>query len=661
MKHLTLLVLLLPSLVFAQKAKNYTSVTGDLTTKIISTVPGGKSLHVGVVPFVDASSVNQAPFGNYLTETIIGALTGQPDKIKVFERTRLDAVLSEQKFILTDLMKPAAALKIGQLVPIDALLSGTYTKLKSYIDVNARLIDVATGEISVSFNGRIKMTKNLATLFNQEVSKPSYPAEEKREDKKEEKSEKKGEVQVISMVNKEEACKRKAEDFEKNRLHDLSSQDKIESTVAEAIKTPFDVTCGRLHYSMMYAFTRYKIDHKGYKNFLLKTLDTIAFPSGDDRALEIARFFASDGQVDDEEWQTSLRAMSKIGNYSLSFFSNTLIAKPASPEQAKMESRIANYFTLASAGKIGLPRPITYDAAFFSMLDGLKSNQPLRQHVYATYSSKLNTDDRSKATLFSALHNMYKEENEHKTAIMKWIIEFVNANEYPKAAEQLYDLSREKIDENDMKLLVAGCTEKFSKYALETQYQSQKEDRITFCVLHGVPVPGVIPTMEEADAILKGNDTNEQQRVTKMLAMMGDRPKKLENSLVGLFAKRSLDNREKLAQAQTDAIITLGNIKTSNPKAVEYMISVLPHYGNDTEAAEEALVKIGKPAVSQLVAKLDKTTINDGGLQYQLITILGKIGKDASSAERSITRVLNASGNGDVKYAAEAALQAIKN
>lgn len=681
MKNLTLLFFILPALAFAQKAKNYSSVTGELTAKIITTVPSGKSLHVAVVPFAATSSSveKSAAFGDYLTETIIGSLTGQPDKVKVFERTRLDAILKEQQFILTDLMKPAAALKIGQFAPIDALLSGTYTRLKSYIDVNARLIDVATGEISVSFNGRIKMTKNLATLFRQPGANDTYPAEEKEGNKNDNNSKNSKNEIVISLSNnnsktKAEICKQKAEDFN-NKLHDLTSSEKIDAVVAEAKKTPFDNTCGQLHYNTMYSFTRYKIDNAEYKTFLLKTLDTIAFPSGDDRALEIARFLASDGIVDDTEWTTSLRAMSKIGNYSLSFFSNTLLAKPASPEQPVVESRIANYFSLASEGKIGLPRPINYETAFFAMLDGVKGNQPLRQHVYSRYSSKLTTDDRSKATLASALHSMYKEETTHKTEIMKWIIDFVNANEFTKAPESLYDFAysfrlsdyagrneeiRKNYPEVDLKLLIAGCTEKFSKYATETQYGSQREDRIEFCVIHGIPVPGVIPTMEEAGAILKGNDAGEQQRVTEMLAMMGDRPKKLESSLVGLFEKRSLDDRDKLTKAQTYAIITLGNIKTTNTKAVDYMISVLPHYGNDTEAAEVALVKIGRPAVPALTARLDKTTIHDGGLQFQLISILGKIGKDASTAEKAITRILNSSTNNDVKYAAEAALQAIK-
>lgn len=677
MKSLTLLLLILPAFAFAQKAKNYSSVTGELTGKIISTVPSGKSLHVAVVPFAATSSSveKSAAFGDYLTETIIGSLTGQPDKVKVFERTRLDAILKEQQFILTDLMKPAAALKIGQIAPIDALLSGTYTKLKSYIDVNARLIDVATGEISVSFNGRIKMNKNLATLFNQPGAGDTYPVTiAKDDDDKKDggKSGKEENTQVVSLTSKSRAeiCKQKAEDFN-NKLHDLTSAEKVNAVVAEAKKTPFDNTCGQLHYNTMYSFARYKIDNTEYKTFLLQTLDTIAFPAGDDRALEIARFLASDGHVDDTEWATALRAMSRVGNYSLSFFNSTLLAKPGSPEQAVVESRIASYFSLASSGKIGLPRPISYETAFFAMLDGVKGNQPLRQHVYSRYSSKLTTDDRAKAALASALHSMYKEEPARKTEIMKWIIDFVNANEFTKAPESLYDFAysflpgqsediRKTYPEADLKQLIAGCTEKFSKYATETQYGSQREDRIEFCVIHGIPVPGVIPNMDEADAILRGNDAAEQQRVSKMLAMMGDRPKKLESSLIGLLEKRSLEDRDKLSDAQTNAIITLGNIKTTSPKAIDYMIGVLPHYGNDTEAAEVALVKIGRPAVAALTARLDKTTIHDGGLQYQLISILGKIGRDAATAEKSITRVLSASGNNDVKYAAEAALQAIK-
>jgi hypothetical protein len=327
-----------------------------------------------------------------------------------------------------------------------------------------------------------------------------------------------------------------------------------------------------------------------------------------------------------------------------------------------MQSRIGQYFKLASNDQLGVPRRLTYDKAFTVMLDGLRKNPALRLHVYTTYASKLQPDDKSKKELFSALTSIYTAyDTQHKAEVMKWIVDFVNANDHPKAAEQLYDFAR-GIDTTDpnITMLIAGCKDQFSKYALQTEYQSQKEDRIEFCVVHNIPIPGTIPTIEEADAIVKGNNAGEQQRVMNMLVLMGDRPKQLEKSLVDLFSKRSIDDREKLADAQTKAIIILGNIKTTNAKAIDYMISVLPHYGNDTEAAMTSLAQIGKPAVNALTSRLDKTTIQDGGLQFQLLTLLGKIGKDASAAEKSIARVLNSTTNSDVKYAAEAALQEIK-
>lgn len=675
MRHSVLLFLLfITQVLYAQKARNYTVVTTELAAKILEAPSATSPVRLAVVPFTATTSSLQAStqFGEYLTETIIGQLGNHADKVKLFERTRLDAILHEHEFILTDLMKPAAALKIGQLAPIDALLSGTYTKLKSYVDVSARLIDVASGEILVSYNGRIKLDKNVKALFpvsnHTEVIHASAPAP----------------VVVINnntnpspstpVKSPADLCKEKVAEFQ-NRLHDLSTPDRIENVAREAMNTPFDNQCGQLHYGVMYAFTRYGIEHPAYKQFLLATLDSIAFPAGDERAYEIVRFISSDKQVDETEWKTSLHALSRIGNYTLSTYVNYLLAKPEMPP-AVTQSRIEAYFALAASGKLGLPRPVTFETAFFEMMEGLKSNNALSQHVYQSYSPRLQLDDKSKGTLFSELHTMYKNEPTpaRKTEIMGWLSDYVNGQEYPKAHEQLYDLAwefnltgnevrnaeiRRDFPESDLKLLASRCRERFAKYAMATPYPSQQEDRVNFCVRYGIPIPGVIPTLEEARTILSGNDLDAQLSTMKLLTLMGDSPKKIEPVLVGLFSKRTLDDRGKLDEIQTLAIVVLGNCRTSNTKAIAYMIDALPHYGNDTEAAKIALVKIGKPAVSPLIARLDKTTDQDGGLQYQLVTLLGGIGRDAAPAEKSIRRVLGQNRNSDVRYACEAALQAI--
>lgn len=100
-----------------------------------------------------------------------------------------------------------------------------------------------------------------------------------------------------------------------------------------------------------------------------------------------------------------------MGNYSISNYINYLLAKSTNAE-AEQKQRIAAYFKLASESKLGLPRPIPYENAFVEMMEGLKSNQPLRQHVYETYSSKLTTDDKLKGSLFSELTSMYGDEQD---------------------------------------------------------------------------------------------------------------------------------------------------------------------------------------------------------------------------------------------------------
>jgi TolB-like protein len=683
MKYLLALTLLAVAFSsFAQKARNYTDVTDELSQKVIATPLSTVPFRLAVVPFAATkfSVETSTQFGDYLTETIIGSLAGHPAKIKLFERTRLDAVLKEQEFILTDLMKPAAALKIGQLVPIDALLSGTYTKLKSYIDVSARLIDVASGEILMSYNGRVKMNKNLATLFkntnNVIVLNNTQPPPASGNPVN---------VTVNNTINngnnepkksKEEICKERSDEFIA-RLSDLSSPDKINKLVNDAMKVPFDNVCGKFHYEIMYNFAKYKIQDNNYHRFILQTLDTIANPAGDNRAYEIFVFLAADKVVDEAEWSAGLRSMSRVGNYSLSSYLRIFFIKAPENDEATSLKRIDTFLQLAKENKIGLPRSLPFESVFFEAMEGMRDNTKLGGYIFKNYSKQLTLDEQSRPKIFHELDHLYQYETDlqKKTEFISWVADFFNANEYPKAHEHLYEFARhfeltdyedrnikirKEYPESDLKILVSQCQSKFSTYATVTPYPSQKEDRINFCVKYNVPISGVIPSMDEAGSVLRGNNLDEQLRVIKLLALMGNRPKAIENDLINLFDKRTLEDKGKLDEIQTIAIGILGNIKTQSPKVINHLISVLPHYGNDTEAAKESLVKIGKAAVPALIARLDKTTDQDGGLQYQLITILGKIGKDANPAERSINRVLKINRNQDVVYAVEAALQSIK-
>ena len=648
-----------------QDPKEFTAAISDLAKKLQESNTSDKPKRLAVVTFVPSQKKEDSAkndFGEYVTESLISALSSNKKIFKLFERKRLDAVLKENDLMLTDLMQKDAAIKVGELVPIDALFSGTYTKLKNYIDVNGRMIDVVTGEIIVSVSGRIKLTDDLLSLFPDAGNGENGPNENRKSEL--------------------DLCKEKAKAV-KTRLNDLSSDEKIRALVREAVQIPFDVACGVFHFDVMYAFKRYNIENAEYKKFLMAALDSIPYPANDDRAVEVVRFLAKDSVIDPQEWKLGLKTIRKIGNYSLSsYLSYLLTRQDVSAHLNECYDRIDEYFELAQSGRIGLPTAITFNTAFFEMTEGAKirDDNRLLIYCYQKYADRLTMDAKTSKNIYSLLTAIYKSEDdpERKTKALTWLADIFNRSEKnEKSAEQLYDFARsfepnpynkeankrimQEFPQKDLQSLVQWCRAKFSEYALLTPYNSQLTDRINFCVVNDIPIPGTIPTMPEAQTVLEGDNWEDQLRVMKLLVQMKERPKPIEKTLVKILNKRSLDHRDELSQMQELALVVLGNIRTSNPTAIGYMIASLESRTYMIpDKAVDALVSIGKDAVPALVNKLNALTIQDGGLQYQLAVILGRIGKDAKAAKPSLQALLAKTSNKDIKYAIEAALQAME-
>lgn len=680
MKRLLLLLVLISHMTSAQKSKTQLKAVDDLVEKLSQVNLPTKPIRLAIVPLTSSVESNDAKntFGEYLTETIIGKISEHNSQFKVFERSRLDAIFKENELMLSGMMKPSEAIRIGELLPIDALFSGTYTKLKSYVDVSGRLIDVTSGEILSTYSGRIKLNKNIRMLF------PDNPPSATQGTNSTEST---TTIKVITVTpehqpSAEEICQIRIKEV-KLLLDDLSSSEKVDHIAAEAMKTPFDNVCSKLHYEVMYAFTRYKIEHPGYRDFLLKTLEGIALPSKDDRASEIIRFLCKDRDLNTKEWSTVLSAITRV-EYGLYRYLDPVFDVA---DMSTSKKRIDEYFQLVNSQKLGLPQPAPYDLAFYQMMQGLGKHQELLLYTYEKYADKLGEEKAYSVSQHQLyLNRMYKaEENvETKTKVLRWIAAYFQNFQSEKNGEKLYDFAysfrlrenksgNKSIDlqneetmklypESDLQLLVTLCKDLFSKYAKDTPYPSQQEDRINFCLAHDIPVPGAIPTLEEADQILRGDDLKEQERIMKLLVQMGDKPKPLEKTLIALFDKRSLEDKNQLIAVQSYAIKVLGNIQTKDPKAIDYMIGKLMSYNySENDNSEEAITKIGKPAIQPLINKLKSTTIHDGGLRYKLVVLLGKNGKDAKGAEPLLLKIQKESTNKDILYAIEAALQAIRD
>lgn len=83
---------------------------------------------------------------NYVTDALTEA-TFNTGKIKIFERANLEKILSEQKFQASGLVNEDTAKAIGNIAGVDYVCYGTIKDFGEQITINARVVDVETGEI----------------------------------------------------------------------------------------------------------------------------------------------------------------------------------------------------------------------------------------------------------------------------------------------------------------------------------------------------------------------------------------------------------------------------------------------------------------------------------------------------------------------------------
>lgn len=117
----------------------------ELSRQISNGLAENQKSTIAVVEFVDLKG-RVTDLGRFLAEKLITRLY-QTKKFKVIERQLLNKIVNEQKLSLTGMIDPSTAQRLGKLLGVDAIASGTVTDLGKTLDVNARLINTQTGEI----------------------------------------------------------------------------------------------------------------------------------------------------------------------------------------------------------------------------------------------------------------------------------------------------------------------------------------------------------------------------------------------------------------------------------------------------------------------------------------------------------------------------------
>jgi TolB-like protein len=102
-------------------------------------------VRVAVLPFTPTDD-SRAQDGSNIAERLITQLVRQ-GRVKTIERGLLRQVMEEHYLARTGIVDTATLRRLGGILSVDALVTGSFVTLGSEVKVNARLIDVETGVI----------------------------------------------------------------------------------------------------------------------------------------------------------------------------------------------------------------------------------------------------------------------------------------------------------------------------------------------------------------------------------------------------------------------------------------------------------------------------------------------------------------------------------
>jgi curli biogenesis system outer membrane secretion channel CsgG len=117
----------------------------DLATQISTAATKQSKQKIAVLPLRELDG-QPTILGTYIAEELITGLV-QLGSFDVVERQLLDKLLGEQKIEQTGAIDPATAKKVGKILGVDAIVTGSITDLTTFMAVNCRLIDTSTGAV----------------------------------------------------------------------------------------------------------------------------------------------------------------------------------------------------------------------------------------------------------------------------------------------------------------------------------------------------------------------------------------------------------------------------------------------------------------------------------------------------------------------------------
>ena len=605
-----------------------------------------KGTRIAVFDFTNTDGT-KTRYDGFIADTIIGELSRY--KLTLLERKRLELLLKEQTLSQSGVIDSEKAVELGMLLPVDVLVSGSYTCFDDRLVINGRFINVSTGEIIYAFTSTLK----------------NIPKEKDTSEKPE-----------------EQTCDAEWKAIKK-ALNNLRTKSSVQKAVAVAIQTPFAGKCGKIHYEVIYVFSRHDIYPEKYKRFLISTMNAIESPSKDTRTREIMRYFASDKKIDNDEWKSCVESLKRMKAFSLHVPLGYMLNN-SHEDKSVVKKRADEIMRLAVEKIIGRPVSINAVDILFSMLYALKTwnlqkDMDNAEYVFSRYMHLIPDNDKYNEKGTKYLESIYYAEEKSRSTqkkIVDLIIAFFSSrNPSELLAEETADLlnsldSRIHSSHQRDEVKKAAFKEDQSRIntslqdlyclalniAINRGYTSLIEKRKLYVLTNGMQCPHA-PSIAGLEADMRSRDWDRKLEAIELLSKIGKGAQPAQDTIITYLGQQGYGSKG--GKLRSLCARTLGNIKTTNPKGITMLIESFPDYDQGvSHEAEEAIAKIGLPALPYLI---DGLKHKHHAVRLRCAKALGNLGRRAQKAVPELEKIAAADQNPYVRKQARGAVQMIRN
>lgn len=180
MKKLAVVMMLFVYACAPSKSIKMEHTTTVKETEKVSSKYIGPKRRIGVVEFENKTAYGQRRLGQAASDILVTELV-KSGRFIVVERDKIDKIMEEQRFQQQGLVDPQTAVKVGQILGLEAIVVGAVTEFGvrkegadyllaqskqqvAEVNVDIRVIDVQTGQVILADSGK-GITKSSKATF----------------------------------------------------------------------------------------------------------------------------------------------------------------------------------------------------------------------------------------------------------------------------------------------------------------------------------------------------------------------------------------------------------------------------------------------------------------------------------------------------------------